>query len=413
MGRHIRIRQDRTDREVVGVAEDIRVRALGETEPATPYLFLPLFQRSSPTGVTIHVRTPGRPLQFAATLRQIVARAAPDAALSGVQTLEEHVETGLEPMRVAAQATAAVSLLGIALALAGIFASAAYRVTQQKKEIAIRIAIGAEPAQVVRNFAARGLWIGAAGACMGLPAAAWGVNLLRSAVAGVGVAGPVPGSLAAPPGARPVPLVSVTGIAKSFGPTQALRRMISAFAGRGRRDRRGERLGEVNPRQDPRRGSHRGLGRDPHRRQATWQRRSPRAAQSDGIVAGVPEVLVVGPQSVLENVLLGTDGLFREAIDDAEKRRRAAEIIEQLWETSTARHPGRVALAERSSSLLHRSRTGALAEGADPGSARPRRLMSRRLSDCLRLYVVCVGRARSVIFVSHRMDEIDQLAEPW
>jgi predicted permease len=191
VGRHIRIRQDRTDREVVGVAEDIRVRALGETEPATPYLFLPLFQRSSPTGVTIHVRTPGRPLQFAATLRQIVARAAPDAALSGVQTLEEHVETGLEPMRVAAQATAAVSLLGIALALAGIFASAAYRVTQQKKEIAIRIAIGAEPAQVVRNFAARGLWIGAAGACMGLPAAVWGVNLLRSAVAGVGVAGPV------------------------------------------------------------------------------------------------------------------------------------------------------------------------------------------------------------------------------
>ncbi len=93
------------------------------------------------------MRTPGRPLQFAGTLRQIVARVAPDAALSGVETLEEHVETGLEPMRVAAQATAAVSLLGIALALAGIFASAAYRVTQQKKEIAIRIAIGAEPAR--------------------------------------------------------------------------------------------------------------------------------------------------------------------------------------------------------------------------------------------------------------------------
>ncbi len=154
------------------MAEDIRVRELGESESATPYLFLPLFKNASPTGVTVHVRTPGRPLQFAGALRQIAARIAPDAALSGVRTLEEQVETGLGPMRVAAQATAAVSLLGVARALAGIFASAAYRVTQQRKEIAIRIAIGA------------------VGACMGLPAAVWGVSLLRSAVAGVGVAGP-------------------------------------------------------------------------------------------------------------------------------------------------------------------------------------------------------------------------------
>ncbi len=190
VGRHIRIRQEQTDREIVGVAEDTRVHALGQSEPATPYLFLPLFQTTVPTGVTIHVRTPGQPLQFAGTLRQIVARVAPDAALSGVRTLEEQVETGLEPMRVAAQATAAVSLLGVALALAGIFASAAYRVSQQKKEIAIRIAIGAEPGRVVRSFAARGFWVGCVGACMGLPAAVWGVSVLRSAVAGVGAAGP-------------------------------------------------------------------------------------------------------------------------------------------------------------------------------------------------------------------------------
>jgi predicted permease len=193
VGRRLRIRQEQTDREVVGLAEDIRVHALVQAEPATPYLFLPLFQRASPdpTTLVVHVRTPGPPLQFAGTLRQIAARIAPDAALSGVGTLADHVETGLEPMRVAAQATAAVSLLGVALALAGIFASAVYRVTQMKKEIAIRIAIGAEPARVVRSFAARGIWVGVVGAGMGLPAAIWGVGLLRSAVAGVGASGPL------------------------------------------------------------------------------------------------------------------------------------------------------------------------------------------------------------------------------
>jgi putative ABC transport system permease protein len=193
VGRRLRIRQDQMEREIVGLAEDIRVHALDQAEPSTPYLFLPLFQRASPSAASlvVHVRTPGPPLQFAGTLRQIAGRIAPDAALSGVGTLTDHVETGLEPMRVAAQATAAVSLLGVALALAGIFASAAYRVTQQKKEIAIRIAIGAEPARVVRSFAARGIWVGAVGAGMGLPAAVWGVSLLRSAVAGVGSSSPL------------------------------------------------------------------------------------------------------------------------------------------------------------------------------------------------------------------------------
>jgi len=190
LGHRLRVRGEQQDREVVGVAEDMRVRALGQPESPTPYLFLPLFQRSVISGVTIHVRTPGPPLAFAGSLRQIFARIAPETAPPIVNTLEEYAGAGLEPMRVAAQATAAVSLLGIALALAGIFASAAYRVTQQKKEIAIRLAIGARPGRVIRGFAARGLWIGAAGAVAGLPAALWGVSLLRSAVTGAGVAGP-------------------------------------------------------------------------------------------------------------------------------------------------------------------------------------------------------------------------------
>ncbi len=190
VGHRLRLRQEQQDREVAGVAEDIRVRALGQPEPPTPYLFLPLFQRSPINGVMLHVRTSGPPLAFADTLRQIFARIAPETAPPIMSTLEEYAGAGLEPMRVAAQATAAVSLLGIGLALAGVFASAAYRVTQQKREIAIRLAIGAKPGRVIRSFAARGLCVGTAGACLGLPAALWGVSLLRSAVAGTGVAGP-------------------------------------------------------------------------------------------------------------------------------------------------------------------------------------------------------------------------------
>lgn len=190
IGRRLRMYTETAAREVVGVVEDTRYMPLGEDEPATPYVFLPMFQGASPQPFAIQVRTPGQPVAFTKSLRQIVAQAAPDAPLYDIQTLDDVAQAGLSQMRVASQAAGAVSLLGVILAVAGIFASGAYRVARQKKEIAIRIAIGAEPRRVIRAFAARGLWIGVAGACLGVMPAIWGVALLRSSIPGVGGAGP-------------------------------------------------------------------------------------------------------------------------------------------------------------------------------------------------------------------------------
>ncbi|HEY1758133.1 MAG TPA: ADOP family duplicated permease [Bryobacteraceae bacterium] len=188
IGRHLRVRSEPSAREVVGVVEDTRYRPLGEAQPPLPYVFLPMFQRASLLPFEIHVRTPGEPLLFAKTLRRIVAGIAPDAPVYDIQTLDDFAQAGLLQMRAAAQAAGALSLLAIMLAVAGIFASGAYRVARQKKEIAIRIAIGAKPRRVIQSFAARGLWIGIAGACLGIIPAVWGVALLRSSVQGVGEA---------------------------------------------------------------------------------------------------------------------------------------------------------------------------------------------------------------------------------
>lgn len=187
VGHTLRLRNEPAPRQVIGIVADSRFRPLGAGAAAEPCLFLPLAQRANPIGFQIHVRTPGPPLQFAGTLRKIAARVAPDGSLSNLRTLEEQSETGLKPMQMAAQATGAVSLLGILLAAAGMFAASAYRVTQHKKEIAIRIAIGAEPRRVIAAFAARGLWIGLAGACLGLFPAAWGARLVRASITGTGV----------------------------------------------------------------------------------------------------------------------------------------------------------------------------------------------------------------------------------
>jgi predicted lysophospholipase L1 biosynthesis ABC-type transport system permease subunit len=195
VGHHLKLRQGDPDREVVGIVQDSRFRPLGTPVAAQPCLFLPLFQKTGSTALDIHVRTPGAPLRFAPTLRRIAADDAPDASLSGFRTLEDQSEEGLKPMQLAEQAVGAASLLGVLLALTGVFASSAYRVARQRKEVAIRIAIGARPGRVVTTFAYRGLWTGIVGACLGILPAAWGASLLRSTVTAAGV--PSPGLFAA------------------------------------------------------------------------------------------------------------------------------------------------------------------------------------------------------------------------
>jgi putative ABC transport system permease protein len=152
--------------------------------------FLPVYQRD-PAVVTIHALTPAEPKNFIPALRRIVARTSKDMPLTDVQALDERVQSGLSQVRLVSQAAGAVGAVGVALALAGILAAGAYRVAQCKREIAIRIAIGAEPASVIRAFAARGAAIGLAGAAAGLLPAAWAAGLLRSSLRGVDAPGPL------------------------------------------------------------------------------------------------------------------------------------------------------------------------------------------------------------------------------
>jgi hypothetical protein len=190
VGRHLRNRLEPAEREIVGVVADARYRPLGDAESAPPLAFLPVFQRD-PWGVTIHALTPAEPKNFSPALRRIVAGISKDMPLTDVQTLEERVQSGLSQVRLVSQAAGAVGAVGVALAVAGILAAGAYRVAQCKREIAIRIAIGAEPARVIGAFAARGAVIGLAGSAAGLLPAAWAAGLLRASLRGVEAPGPL------------------------------------------------------------------------------------------------------------------------------------------------------------------------------------------------------------------------------
>lgn len=139
--------------------------------------------------------------------------------------------------------------------------------------------------------------------------------------------------------------------------------------------------------------------------------RSPRVALRAGVVAVFQEVLVVGSQTLLENVWIGTDGLFRRRVPEHAKRARTAAILKELLgETPPLDEPVEtLPLSVRQVCAI----TRALVRD-------PRILILDESTSALdvatrdRLFAVVrrhIAAGRSAIFISHRMDEIEEIAD--
>ena len=139
--------------------------------------------------------------------------------------------------------------------------------------------------------------------------------------------------------------------------------------------------------------------------------RSPRDAMRAGIVTVFQEVLVVEARSVLENVWMGSDGVFRAQVDPAEKRRRAHEALESLLGHAPPLDLPieTLSLSERQACCLARAlvrdfRILILDEATSALDVSTRQ----------RLFAVIRERAAggaATIFISHRMDEIAEIGD--
>ena len=137
--------------------------------------------------------------------------------------------------------------------------------------------------------------------------------------------------------------------------------------------------------------------------------RSPRRAAAAGIATVFQEVLVVEPRSVLENVWMGVDGLLKSKIPADEKRRRAAEVLEALLGKAPRldQPVEQLSLSERQACCLAR------------GLVRdPKILILDEATSALdvetrdRLFALLRERTATgtaVVFISHRMDEISEI----
>lgn len=180
---------------VVGIARDVRHGAL--TAEPEAIMYLPhaqfTFWNGGPavTNMTLVLHTAGEPLRLVAPLREIVRRMDPAVPLGTVQSMEQVRNSAVAEPRFAAGILSGFAVLALLLAIAGIYGLVAYSVAQRTREIAVRMAMGAQPGAVARQMSWQGMQPVFVGALLGIVAAVVLSRAVRHLLYGVAAADPV------------------------------------------------------------------------------------------------------------------------------------------------------------------------------------------------------------------------------
>jgi predicted permease len=192
------------DRQVVGVVANGKYQSLGE-DPRD-MMFLP--ERERPTQSMIVVaRTTGDPSSVLKSIQRIVRAADPQMPVSDMRTMEDHMGIALLPARLGGSVLGLFGVLGLVLAAVGIYGVMAYSVAQRKREMGIRVALGAGHGTVLGQVLREGLRLAIVGTVIGLALAALAAQLVKGLLYNVSTLDPVAF------GVVPVLLLLVAGLA--------------------------------------------------------------------------------------------------------------------------------------------------------------------------------------------------------
>jgi predicted permease len=167
IGKHIRL-EKRTGAlvEVVGIAKTIQY--FSATDQPMDFVYLPLAQHHV-ARMTLMLRSSGDPVELIAPLRDVVRTLDANLPMLKSMTYEDYyVNRAVEGPRIAVKIVAAMGVLGLLMAIAGLYGLIAYNVNRRTREIGIRMAIGADRSAVVRLVMRQGLTLVAVGTVLGL-----------------------------------------------------------------------------------------------------------------------------------------------------------------------------------------------------------------------------------------------------
>jgi putative ABC transport system permease protein len=136
--------------------------------------------------MSIFVRTAIDPQSFTTTLRRTVAEIDKDVPIYRTRTLTDYMSQSVAQPRLNAMLVGLFALIALLLAAAGIFGVMSYSVTQRTQEIGIRLALGAQRADVLRLIVGQGMRFVGVGVLLGLIGIFACTRLLQSLLFGIG-----------------------------------------------------------------------------------------------------------------------------------------------------------------------------------------------------------------------------------
>jgi putative ABC transport system permease protein len=169
--------------EIIGVVGDVKEDAVDkEPEPTVYYIHARL-----PTGSMVFVvRTEGDPAMLAAPVRRMIHDLDAAQPVADVDTMHNIVAETFSRQRFSAVLLAGYSVVSLLLAAVGIYGVLAYSVTERTREFGVRVALGAQPAQILSMVLSGGARVVLAGTAAGLVGALALTRLLETMLFGVG-----------------------------------------------------------------------------------------------------------------------------------------------------------------------------------------------------------------------------------
>jgi putative ABC transport system permease protein len=175
---------------VIGIVRDVRQNWWNP--PARPVIYQSILQ-SPERGMNVLLRANSNPQNYAAPLREIVRRLDPEVAVNELTTLEREVADSIAIVRIMGMLMGIFGAVALALSAIGVYGVLAESVAQRRREFGIRLALGARPADILRQVVWHSLKLTSIGLAIALP-----LSLLISRAVSHYVFGLVTMSLAVP-----------------------------------------------------------------------------------------------------------------------------------------------------------------------------------------------------------------------
>jgi hypothetical protein len=179
---------------IVGVVGDVRSMALAEPAPLEIFLLhqqLPVTTRGSQRSMYFVLRTVNEPLTLATAARGVIRELDPLLAITSIRTMTEMLDLSVASERFTMLLLGGFGTVALMLAAIGIYGIMAYAVKRRTREIGIRMALGARPADVMRLVVGQGMRLAILGVAVGATGALLAGRLITGLLYGVSPTDPL------------------------------------------------------------------------------------------------------------------------------------------------------------------------------------------------------------------------------